>query len=152
MLSFPPPSSLAPTNTDCSHTTPSCNIIRTVICWWTSKFWIMKQKLNISASSSLNGEWNTNWYHSISILRNASECAICTFKAHFLSILAGISHKLPNNLWDLLLPQAELTLNLLWQYTLTPNISAWEYFQGPFNYNITPIVPLGCPVISHRKT
>ena len=45
--------------------------------------------------------------------RNAVEWAICTFKAHFLSILAGIAHDFPKHCWDLLLPQMELTLNLL---------------------------------------
>ena len=44
---------------------------------------------------------------------NAAERAIRTFKAHFLSILAGVAPDLSRNIWDLLLPQAELTLNLL---------------------------------------
>ena len=47
-------------NTDCFLTTPSNNGSKTVVCWWTSKSWIMKQVLNTSASSCLNGEWNTN--------------------------------------------------------------------------------------------
>jgi hypothetical protein len=45
--------------------------------------------------------------------RNHAERAIRTFKAHFLSILAGVDPTFPPYLWDLLLPQAELTLNLL---------------------------------------
>jgi hypothetical protein len=28
-------------------------------------------------------------------------------------------------------------------------MSAWEHFNGPFNYNATPLIPLGCPVITH---
>ena len=57
--------------------------------------------------------------------RNAAERAICTFKAHFLSILSGIAKTSPKNLWDLLIPQIELTLNLPRQSTLNPKISAW---------------------------
>ena len=83
---------------------------------------------------------------------NASERAICTFKAHFLSILAGVAPDPPRNLWDLLLPQTELTLNLLRQATLDPSRSAWSYFHGPFNYDATPIGPLGCDIIAHKKT
>jgi hypothetical protein len=49
---------------------------------------------------------------------NRAEHAIRTFKAHFLSILAGVDPSFPPYLWDLLLPQAELTLNLLWQSAL----------------------------------
>jgi hypothetical protein len=44
--------------------------------------------------------------------RNHAERAIRTFKAHFLSILAGVNLTSPPYLWDLLLPQVELTLNL----------------------------------------
>jgi hypothetical protein len=44
--------------------------------------------------------------------RNHAGQAIRTFKAHFLSILAGVDLTFPRYLWDLLLPQAELTLNL----------------------------------------
>jgi hypothetical protein len=56
--------------------------------------------------------------------RNQAECAICTFKNHFLAVLAGIDAAFPLYFWDLLLPQAELTLNLLRQATLNPWISA----------------------------
>ena len=44
---------------------------------------------------------------------NATKRAIQTFKAHFVSILAGINNNFPNYLWDTLLPQTELTLDLL---------------------------------------
>ena len=47
--------------------------------------------------------------------RNAAECEIHTFKAHFLSIFAGIAKTSPNNLWYLLIPQTELTLKLMRQ-------------------------------------
>jgi hypothetical protein len=30
-------------------------------------------------------------------------------------------------------------------------MSAWEHFNGPFDYNATPLLPLGCPVITHNK-
>eukprot|EP00956_Cyclotella_meneghiniana_P023402 scaffold45578_cov41-Cyclotella_meneghiniana.AAC.1 len=84
--------------------------------------------------------------------RNIAERAIQTFKAHFLSILAGISSLFPNYLWDKLIPQTELTLNLLRQSHVAPAISAWEcYNNAPFNFDATPIGPCGCPVIIHNK-
>ena len=58
----------------------------------------------------------------------------------------------PTYLRDLLLQQAELTLNLLRQSTLNPWISAWEYFQGPFDFNKTPLRPVGCWILIHAKT
>ena len=84
--------------------------------------------------------------------RNIAERAIRTFKAYFLSILAGIPLSFPNYLWDKLLPQTELSLNLLCQSTISPLLSAWEAFNGPFNFNTTPLSPIGCRVLIHNKT
>ncbi len=83
--------------------------------------------------------------------RNKAEQAIRTFKAHFISILAGIDPSFPRNRWDLLLPQAEIRVNLLRQSLLRPDISAWEHFNGPLNFNATPMGPPGCRVIAHAK-
>lgn len=47
--------------------------------------------------------------------RNAAERAIRTFKAHFLAILAIVAPDFPRYLWDLLVPQVEMTLNFLCQ-------------------------------------
>ena len=45
--------------------------------------------------------------------RNAAERAIRTFKAHFLAGLATCDPDFPITEWDRLLPQAEMTLNML---------------------------------------
>jgi hypothetical protein len=73
------------------------------------------------------------------------------FKNHFLSILASVDTGFPPHLWDLLLPQVKLTDNLLRQATIKPKISAWEYFNGPFDFNMTPLAPVGCRVLIHAK-
>ena len=83
---------------------------------------------------------------------NASEQAIRAFKAHFIAILAGVAPDFPGNLWGLLPPQTELTLNLLRQATLDPARSAWVYSYSPFNYDATPLRPLGYNIITHKKT
>ena len=83
---------------------------------------------------------------------NAVERAICNLKTHFKSVLAGVAPGFPKNLWDLLLPQTEVTLNLLRYTILDPSISAWVYFHSPFNYDATPLGHLGCHMISHKKT
>ena len=84
--------------------------------------------------------------------RNIAERAIQTFKAHFLSILAGLPSAFPNYLWDMLIPQPELTLNLLRQSHIAPAMSAWEaYNNAPFNFDATPLGPAGCHVLVHSK-
>ena len=84
--------------------------------------------------------------------RNATEVAIRNFKTHFLSILAGVSNDFPMNLWDRLLPQAEITINLLCQFNATPTVSAYAHMFGPFNYNKMPLAPMGCNVQVHGKS
>ena len=84
--------------------------------------------------------------------RNAAEVAIRNFKAHFLSILAGVADDFPLHLWDRLLPQAEITVNLLRQSNATPSVSAYAHLNGPFDYNKMPLAPMGCQVQVHEKT
>ena len=84
--------------------------------------------------------------------RNAAEVAIRNFKAHFLSVLAGTTDDFPLSLWDRLLPQAEITVNLLRQSNATPNVSAYAHLSGPFDYNKMPLAPMGCAVQVHEKT
>jgi hypothetical protein len=82
---------------------------------------------------------------------NRAEQVIRTFKAHFLSILASVDSSFHTYLWDLLLPQAELTVNLLIQSVLNPRISVWEFFQSPFDFIKTPLGPVGSVVLIHAK-
>jgi hypothetical protein len=58
--------------------------------------------------------------------RNAAERAIRTFKNHFIAGLCSVDKNFPIHLWDQLLPQAEITLNLLPGSRINPN-----YLHGP---------------------
>ena len=82
--------------------------------------------------------------------RNVAERAIRTFKARFLSVLAGVDPGFPKYMWDQLLVQMKLTLNLLRQATLNPHISAREYFNGKFYFLATPLGQLGRKVVIHN--
>ena len=84
--------------------------------------------------------------------RNAVEVAIRNFKAHFFSVLAGTANDFPPSLWERLLPQAQLKVNLLRQSNTTPNVSAYLHLNGPFDYNTMPLTPMGCAVQIHEKT
>ncbi len=83
--------------------------------------------------------------------RNQAERAIRTFKAHFISILAGIDNKFPLSLWCHLLEPKELTLNLLRQSKVAPKISAFAHIHSPHNYMKKPFAPLGCAIQAHVK-
>ena len=84
--------------------------------------------------------------------RNLAERAIQTFKSHFKAVLAGVDDSFPMRLWDRLLPQAVLTLNLLRQSNAVPTISGWQYVHGHFDYNKMPLAPMGCAVQVHENS
>jgi hypothetical protein len=84
--------------------------------------------------------------------QNVAKLAICNFKAHFLSVLAGVANDFPQHLWDRLLPQTEITLNLIWQSNATPTVSAYAHLSGPFEYNKMLLAPMGCEAQIHKKT
>ena len=58
---------------------------------------------------------------------NSAEKAIRTVKSHLLSGLATCHKNFPITEWDRLLPQAELTLNLLRNSRVNPKLSTWEF-------------------------
>eukprot|EP00957_Ditylum_brightwellii_P120329 9181763-Ditylum_brightwellii.AAC.1 len=55
------------------------------------------------------------------------------------------------HLWDRLLPQAMIMVNLLRACRINHKLSAYEYLHGTFNYNATLIAPPGTTVLIHKK-
>ncbi len=74
-----------------------------------------------------------------------------TFKNHFKVVLVGVDDNFLMRLWDRLLPQTILTLNLLRQSNVAPTVSAYQYVHGAFNYNRMPLGPMGCAVQVHKS-
>jgi hypothetical protein len=83
--------------------------------------------------------------------RNAAERAIRTFKEHFMAGLSSIDPTFPLHLWNRLLPQAEITLNLLQTSRLHPQLSAAAHFHGLVDYKKTAFAPPGCKIIEKEK-
>ena len=83
--------------------------------------------------------------------RNAAERSIRTFQNHFIAGLCSVDKNFPLHLWDKLLPQAEITLNLLRASRINPNVSAYAQINGTFDFNRTPLGPPGCRVLAHDK-
>jgi hypothetical protein len=55
------------------------------------------------------------------------------------------------HLWDRLLPQALISLNLLRGSRINPRLSAYAQVHGMFDYNRTPLAPPGTHVLIHKK-
>jgi hypothetical protein len=83
--------------------------------------------------------------------QNAAERAVQTFKNHFLAGICSTDKKIPLHLWDRLTPHAFITLNLLRQSRINPQLSAYAQLNGPFDFNRTPVAPLEARVIFHEK-
>jgi hypothetical protein len=83
--------------------------------------------------------------------RNAAERAIQTVKEHFVAGLSSVDPTFPLHVWDILLPQAEITLNLLQTSRLHPQLSAAAHFHGLVDYNKTSFAPPGCKIIAQEK-
>jgi hypothetical protein len=84
--------------------------------------------------------------------RKSAEHAIRTFQNHFIAGLCSVDKDCPLHLWDHLLPQAELILNLMRGSRLNPTLSAWAQVHGNYDYNRTPLGPPGCRVLAHEKS
>jgi hypothetical protein len=65
--------------------------------------------------------------------------------------LSSVDPSVPMHLWDRLLPQAEITLNLLRLSRLHPQLSAAAHYHGLVDYNKTAFAPPGCKIIAHEK-
>ncbi len=74
---------------------------------------------------------------------NNAKCTIAMFKENFISALATVDRNCPLQLWDDFLPRVELTLNLLQFSQQDPTKFANKEVDNKFNYNKTPLAPLG---------
>jgi hypothetical protein len=114
------------------------------------------QTLNNEASAALKNFFTANDVEYQLVpphchRRNAAERAIQTFKEHFVAGISSVDPTFPLHLWDRLLPQAEITLNLLRTSRLRPQLSAAAHFHGLVDYNKTAFAPSECKIIAHEK-
>jgi hypothetical protein len=79
---------------------------------------------------------------------NAAKCAIARFKEHFITGLTTVDRNCPLQLWDKFLHQVKLTLNLLCFSCRDPRKSANKEFYSPYDFNKSPIVPIGTKAFS----
>ena len=87
---------------------------------------ILDNEFSTGFRKTIVDEWDATYqlvtpnFHRISI----TERAIRTFKAHFVSVLAGVDPNFPKFMWDNLLLKTGLTINLIRKATLNPSMSA----------------------------
>ena len=83
---------------------------------------------------------------------NKAERAIQTFKRHFISILAGTHPSFPIDFWHELIPQAEITLNMMRAFADQRNISAYHgIHRKPYDFISHPLAPCGTLIVLHNS-
>ena len=80
-----------------------------------------------------------------------AEREIHTFKNHFAEGLCSIYENFHLQLCDRLIHQAKISLNLLWQLIIHPQLSAYTHIFEEFDYNRTPLAPQGTIVVIYQR-
>jgi hypothetical protein len=75
--------------------------------------------------------------------RKAAERSIRTFNNHSIARLGSTNTNFTMNLWEKLLPQGLLTLNLLRCSIINHQLSVQAQVYGAFDFNRTPLAPAG---------
>jgi hypothetical protein len=83
--------------------------------------------------------------------RNNADRVIQTFKNHFIAGICSVDPNFLLKLWDKLLPQIKITLNLSRKSRINPHVYAYAQLNGHFDLNRMPLAPLGTRVIAHEK-
>jgi hypothetical protein len=84
--------------------------------------------------------------------RNSAERAIRSFKDHLIARLCSTDTSFPMHLWDTLLPQAVMTLNMLRTSRINPQLSAATHIFGQYDFNRAPMEPPGTRIIAHETS
>jgi hypothetical protein len=82
--------------------------------------------------------------------RNSAERAIRSFKDHLIAGLCSTEKYFPMHLWDILLPQAVMPLNMLRTSRINPKLSAAPHVFGQYDFNRPPMAIPGARIIAHE--
>jgi hypothetical protein len=82
--------------------------------------------------------------------RNAAERAIRSFTDDLITGICSTDKSFPMHLWDILLPQAVITLNMLRTSRINPKLSAATHIYGQYDFNRVQMAPPGTRIIAHE--
>jgi hypothetical protein len=82
--------------------------------------------------------------------QNSAERAIRYFRDHMIAGLCSTDKSFPMHMWDILLPQAVITLNLLRTSRIIPKHSATTHIFGQYDFNRAPMAPPGTRIKAHE--
>ena len=65
-----------------------------------------------------------------------------------IAILSAADPDFPLSAWDLLIDQAELTMNMMRGSNVNPLLSAYDQLHGAYDFNAHPLAPPGTKVLA----
>ena len=81
---------------------------------------------------------------------NNAESSIQAFKNQFIVLLCRVDKDFHLKLWDRLLHQEKISLNILILSRIHPHLSDYTHIFGEFSYNRTPLFPPGTRIVTHN--
>ena len=78
--------------------------------------------------------------------RNLAERALQTWKSHTIGALNGVANNFPLGLWDEVLPQLDMQVNILRFSNVNPKVCSWTVLNCAHGYNRHPLAPLGVEI------
>ena len=81
----------------------------------------------------------------------AAERAIHTLKNYLIAILCVTYPNFNLALWDILIPQVLITLNIIHKSNMSPNISTYSQIHGAYDFNHTPTIPPGMRLMVYEN-
>jgi hypothetical protein len=81
--------------------------------------------------------------------QNLAERVTRSFKDHLIAGLCSTDKSFTMHLWDRLLPQSVITLNMLRTSRINPKLSASTHIYGQYDFNRAPMAPPGTRIIAH---
>ena len=108
---------------------------------------IFKDHLNLLEEVGLKVQLVPPYEH----WQNLAEQAIQIYKNYFVASLSGADPSFLFILWDSLILQANIMINLLRSLQINPKLLAYAQIFGQFDYNATPLAPPGYKCIVHDK-
>ena len=82
---------------------------------------------------------------------NAAKPAVKAVKYHTIAALTTVNPTCLLQLWNKMVPQIQDTLNTLRTSQQNSKILAYEHMEGSFDWNQTPLAPLGCRPVVYSK-
>ena len=83
---------------------------------------------------------------------NPAERAIQTYKACAKSTFASLPKTFPIAYWCRLIPQIDLSVNIVRPCRQNPFLSAWTALEGEFHFDATPLAPPGTEMLLHERS